>query len=419
MQRRQIIVFGTLFTAVVGVLALVYFAFLRPGYAVLYEDIREADAAQIVGELEKQGIPYRLADDGHRVLVPEDEVDRARVTIAGSGIAMGGVVGFELFNDADMGLTEFAEKVNYQRALQGELARTIMMMDGISFARVHLSLPERSLFRTARTGPKAAVTIQAVRGRPLQARQVEGIQRLIASTVAELSARDVAVLDDKGDLISPSVPTGEPGAMLDERGALEAYFRARAQSAAEKLLPGVPFAIRVAAQGWAPGAGIANSGNGEESGESGESGDGSEKGQAGERNFSLRAALRTEADLNEDNRSLLRSAIGAALALDPAKGDVLRFETGPLDMAGDAQWDSAPAPSGALRPDSPALPVPSRTAGGNPVLAAAASGWFLLLLAGLALGIVILLRRRPKMDDSEQATFADLLATQLEGAGNG
>ncbi len=154
MERRQLILFGALFALVVAVLAGTYFAFLRPGYAVLYENIREADAAEIIAVLDKQGIDYRLEDDGHRVLVPDDEVGRARVLVAGSGVAMGGVVGFELFNDTDMGLTEFAQKVNYQRALQGELARTIMGMDGIVFARVHLSLPERTLFRAEQAGPR-------------------------------------------------------------------------------------------------------------------------------------------------------------------------------------------------------------------------------------------------------------------------
>ena len=120
MQRRQIILVAALFTAVVGLLAILYAVFLRPSYSVLYEGLREADAAQIVTELEKQGIPYRLADSGRRILVPEGDADKARVVIAGSGITTGGVVGFELFNEADMGLTEFAEKVNYQRALQGE-----------------------------------------------------------------------------------------------------------------------------------------------------------------------------------------------------------------------------------------------------------------------------------------------------------
>src|SRR5690606_28469829 len=167
LERKQLIVFAGLFSAVVILLSLGYFLFLKPDFGVLYEDIRETDAAAIVAELEAEGIEYRVADNGHRVLVPREDIDQARVLVAGSGIAMGGVVGFELFNDSDMGLTEFAQKVNYQRALQGELARTIMMMDAVEFARVHLSIPERSLFRADASEPKAAVTVERQRGRRL------------------------------------------------------------------------------------------------------------------------------------------------------------------------------------------------------------------------------------------------------------
>ncbi|OCC22938.1 flagellar M-ring protein FliF [Croceicoccus estronivorus] len=403
MERRQIFIFGAIFAGVVGVLTIVYFAFLRPGYATLYEDVREADAAQIVDELEKQGIPYRLAEDGHRVLVPEDEIGQARIAVAGSGIAMGGVVGFELFNEADMGLTEFAEKVNYQRALQGELARTIMMMEGVGFARVHLSLPERSLFRADRTSPKAAVTIQTPAGQPLDQAQVEGIQRLIASTVTGLSVHDVAILNDKGDLISTSVTENDPDTAMDEQGALEAYFRARARRAAEELLPGIPFELRVSAQGWAPDTTAINPGS---------DGD-TDASQARERNLNLRLALRTESDLNEENRALLRSAIGAAIALDPARGDVLRFETGPLGIAGNAQWASHTSAA------VPGSPMPStvhhKTAGRYPVT----SGWLLLLLIVAGGGGALLLRRRSRMGSAEQTAFAELLSAQLEGSRHG
>src|SRR5881394_1772705 len=94
-----------------------------------YQNIRESDASAIVTELDRAGIPYDLANEGHDILVPEDQAAAARVLIAGSDVAMGGSVGFELFNDSDMGLTEFAQKINFQRAMQGELARTIMGME--------------------------------------------------------------------------------------------------------------------------------------------------------------------------------------------------------------------------------------------------------------------------------------------------
>src|SRR5690606_7720229 len=193
----------------------------------------------------------RVADNGHRVLVPREDIDRARVLVAGSGIAMGGVVGFELFNDSDMGLTEFAQKVNYQRALQGELARTIMMMDGVEFARVHLSIPERSLFRADANEPKAAVTVERQIGRRLGQERVRGIQRLVASAVTGLEAREVAILDEPGQLLNAASETGGRVDTLDERSALEQYFRARAETAANAMLEGIPLEVRVNAIGGA------------------------------------------------------------------------------------------------------------------------------------------------------------------------
>lgn len=427
MQRRQIILFAALFTLVVSILVLAYWAFLRPSYTVLYEDLREADAAAIVTELDKQGIAYRLGDNGHQIFVPESDADKARVVIAGSGIAMGGVVGFELFNEADMGLTEFAEKVNYQRALQGEFARTIMMMDGVTFARVHLSLPERTLFRAAKASPRAAVTIQMLAGRTLDAPQVEGIQHLVASAIADLPAQDVTVLDNRGDLVSPLAPAMEPGGAADERKALEAYFQARGYTAAARFLPGLPFELRVLAQGddlyppptapaplpapplpaTAPPSPIFTAAP-------------RAADPAQGRNVSLRVALRTEADLNEENRTLLRQALTDALGLTPERGDVLRFETGPLGITGQAQWgDGSDSGGNSGRfPSGTAISEEARGAAVSPTSSVPfmQRDWVIggLILIGLAaLGMILLRRRKARMDDAEQEAFADLLSGHL------
>lgn len=427
MQRRQFLLFGGIFAGLITLLAVGYFAFLRPGYALLYQDLREADAAAIVAQLDKDGIPYRLADGGHSVLVPENEADRARVAIAGSGVATGGVVGFELFNESDMGLTEFAQKVNYQRALQGELARTIMTMEGISFARVHLSLPERGLFRADRTAPKAAVTIETRGGERLGMEQVTGIQRLLASAVGGLAAQDVAVLDARGDLISP-VPADTQSGALDERSALEAYFRARAQAAAENILPGLPFELRVTAIGS----------DGEEATMSApevtppspipaEAGPKDADAKAApavkpaKRNFRLRLALRTESDLNEENRRLLREAIGQAVALDSGNGDLLRFETGPLGLTDGQDWTGAGRQDGwtadrAVQPATPARHAPIAD-----VLPGLSPGWLIALATLVGAGVVWLRRGRSRMSAEDQQSFARLLDDSLAqdgGAGH-
>lgn len=394
MERRQILLIGGIFAGVLAVLALAWFAFLRPGYGALYEDLREADATEIVAVLEKQGIEYRLEDGGHRLLVPEAEIGRARVLVAGSGVATGGTVGFELFNESDMGLTEFAQKVNYQRALQGELARTIMGMDGIAFARVHLSLPERSLFRANQTGPKGAVTLQTAGNATLDPARVTGIQQLVSSAVPDLAAREVAVLDHRGRLLSPlPVDDADAHGQLDERSALEEYYRARIRGVTEKLIPGVPFDVRVLA--------VPSSG--------GET--------PNTRNFSLRIALRTEMELGAEDHDMLQSAIYETVGLEPANGDVLRFETGPL---GDLATPS-PAALGSAPPEQPALSpivVPDQMMVSNWL----GGSWFWALLAVPIVLLLIALRRRSRLSPEEQQSFADLLGERIamaEGASHG
>lgn len=397
MERRQFFLIGGIFTGVLAVLAIVWFAFLRPGYGILYEDLREADAAEIVGVLDKQGIEYRLEDDGRRLLVPEEEVGRARVLVAGSGVAMGGTVGFELFNEADMGLTEFAQKVNFQRALQGELARTIMGMEGIDFARVHLSLPERTLFRANQTGPKGAVTLQTQGNAALDPARVTGIQQLVASAVPDLPAREVAVLDHRGRLLSalPVEGAALPGE-LDERSALEEYYRARVRGVAEKLIPGVPFDVRVLA---VPAEEVAAS----------PSSAPVQPPSSTSRNFRLRIAVRTEMELGAEDREMLQSAIADAAGLEPKNGDILRFEAGPLEDLATQNPVTVPTAAAEQPPLAPIAAPEPFTIGSS----LAGSTWFWTLLAIPAVLLLIALRRRSRLSPEEQQSFAELLGEKI------
>jgi flagellar M-ring protein FliF len=403
MERKQLYVFSGIFAVVVVLLASAWFIFLRPGFAVLYEDIREADAAEIVAELDKQSIEYRLEDNGHRVLVPENEVERARVLVAGSGVAMGGVVGFELFNETDMGLTEFAQKVNYQRALQGELARTIMMMDGISFARVHLSLPERTLFNADQQSPRAAVTIETESRRPLTADRVTGIQELVASAVPDLSAGNVALLDERGRLLSTGLTLVQDD-QLNEQQALEEYYRARVRSVADGLLPGLKFDVRVLAVAGEPAPQPAPAPLPATAA--------AQAAPPSERNFSLRIALRTENELNPEDRQLLQEAIAQAAGLDQHRGDTLRFETGPLE---EQLRQASPVPAAS----QPAYAPPLSTAGAGGsfdeglLATLVASSWFWIGLALVGLLVALGLRGRARMSREEQQSFADLLSENL------
>jgi flagellar M-ring protein FliF len=178
--------------------ALAAWLVLRPSYEVLFRDLKRQDAVALTAELEKEKIPFRYDETRAAILVPRDDARATRLKLMSRDLRLQGGVGLELFNNSDLGLTEFAQKVNYQRALQGELARTIMALDEIELARVHLTLPESSIFRRDNVTPKASVALFMRDGQKLSASSIRGIQRLVAASVPELSPADVSVLDATG-----------------------------------------------------------------------------------------------------------------------------------------------------------------------------------------------------------------------------
>src|SRR5262249_15568170 len=161
--------------------------------------------------------------------------DATRLDVMTEDLPLKGTVGFELFNKSDMGLTDFAQKINYQRALQGELERTIMTLDGVDSARVHLSLGEDRIFRDDRVPPKASVTIRMAKGRALSESQAQGVRRLVAAAVPNLDGANVVILDEEGRVVSAAPPVGA-NAQTDspageERHAIAQYYEARIRQA--------------------------------------------------------------------------------------------------------------------------------------------------------------------------------------------
>ena len=183
----------------------------RADYQVLFADVATADAAAMTAELDKLKTPYQLADNGTTILVPKDLVYKTRLKLMGNELPLHGAVGFEVFNNADFGMTEFVQKVNYQRAIQGELTRTILAIDGVQAARVHLAIPEQGLFKKALTRPKASVTLTMKKEATLSPEQVAGIQRLVAASVADIGAADVTVLNQHGVALTRPVVADASG----------------------------------------------------------------------------------------------------------------------------------------------------------------------------------------------------------------
>ncbi|MCX7274072.1 MAG: flagellar basal-body MS-ring/collar protein FliF [Burkholderiales bacterium] len=198
------------------ILAIVaYFAMsvLRVDYQTLFADLDPQDAASMVAELDKLHVPYRLNAEGTAIQVDSAQVHALRLKLMGKSSAMRGGVGFEIFNNTDFGMTEFAQKINYQRALQGELTRTIQSLDEVKTARVHLVLPESGLFKKNGQKPKASITLAMKDGRSLPPEQVLGIQRLVAAAVPEIEPGAVTIADHQGVTLTRAVgPDGDEAA---------------------------------------------------------------------------------------------------------------------------------------------------------------------------------------------------------------
>jgi len=375
-----------LFAAIFVALAVGYFLFLRPAYEPLFTGMRPSDASGVVERLDAEKVPHRLSAGGTAVLVPADQLDRARVMIAGSDIPTKGAVGFELFNKSDMGLTDFAQKINYQRALQGELERTITMTEGVERARVHLAMPERSLFRTDRTAPKAALEIAPVPGRTLDEAKVAGLQRLVAFAVPDLSPADVVVLDGEGRVLTGTATSADilsPEA--EQRQAVERYYRARVRAVLVETAPDLRADVKVLAEG----AGIAAAPAGDEA-------------APARRDFRLRVVVRTPAPIAAEEAEALRAAIVPAIALDVQGGDVLAFQVAPASMT--VERPASASASASL-------------AAIDPTKAASEWGWWVAaagILALIGVALAALTRRRGlRLDASERRAFVERLHATL------
>lgn len=193
---------AAMFVGVLVFAAVAVFWLWRTDYQVLFTELDTRDGAAIVEELRRMKVPYKLVDGGTTILVEEGAVHETRLQLMGRGVALNGGVGFEIFDNKDIGMTEYTQRINYQRALQGELARTIVALNQVKQARVHLVVPEHSLFKRQAVKPKASVTLLLKPGKQLDNDQIVGIQRLVAASVPGLEAGAVMVLDQRGVTLS-------------------------------------------------------------------------------------------------------------------------------------------------------------------------------------------------------------------------
>lgn len=173
-----------------------------PDYRLLYSNLSDRDGGAIIESLQQMNIPYKFAEGGGALLIASSQVHEARLKLASQGLPKGGNVGFELMENQKFGVTQFAEQVNYQRALEGELARSVQSIGAVAAARVHLAIPKPSVFVREQQKPSASVVLNLQGGRMLDSAQVSAIVHLISSSVTELSAKNVTVVDQNGTLLS-------------------------------------------------------------------------------------------------------------------------------------------------------------------------------------------------------------------------
>jgi flagellar M-ring protein FliF len=179
----------------------------QPDYRVLFANLNDKDGGAIVAQLSQMNVPYKHADGGGAILIPADRVHDVRLRLATQGLPKGSVAGFELMESSKFGMTQFQERLNFQRGLEGELTRSIQALSSVQSARVHLALPNQNGFFREQQKPSASVLVSLHPGRILDRAQLAGIVHLVASSVPELAPSAVSVLDDTGKLLSQSPDT--------------------------------------------------------------------------------------------------------------------------------------------------------------------------------------------------------------------
>ncbi len=237
--RKALLGFGL--AALVGIALAMSMWSSQGDYKVLYANLSDKDGGAILAQLSQMNVPYKHAEGGSAILVPADKVHDARLKLASAGLPKGGVVGFELMDNAKFGQTQFQERLTFQRGLEGELTRSIGGLAAVQSARVHLALPNQNGFFREQQKPSASVLLTLHPGRTLDRAQIAGIVHLVSSSVPELAPKAVSVLDASGALLSGSAEVeaaanGLDAQQLQYRQQIEANYSRRVVDILEPVL---------------------------------------------------------------------------------------------------------------------------------------------------------------------------------------
>lgn len=247
---KRMLIAGIVFLAAIAFASLIFVA-NRTDYRPLFTNLTSEDAGEIIKKLKDAKTPYQITPDGKGVMVPSDKVYELRLSLASEGLPQGGGVGFEIFDRKNFGMTEFVQKLNYQRALQGELTRTISQLAGVEQARVHLVIPEKSLFKESEKPATASIVLKMKSNRSLKDSEVQGVVHLVSSSIEGMDPEHVTILDSRGKILSKggsSDPTARmTSAMQETQRNYEKNLEDRLQTLLDPIVGGGKSVARVSA----------------------------------------------------------------------------------------------------------------------------------------------------------------------------
>ena len=248
---KRMIIAGVAFLSVAAFAMLIVVA-NRTDYRPLFTNLTAEDAGEIVKKMKDAKTPYQITADGKGIMVPADKVHELRLSLASEGLPQGGGVGFEIFDRKNFGMTEFVQKLNYQRALQGELSRTISQLNGVEQARIHLVIPEKTLFKENEKPATASVVLKMKSSHTLRENEIQGVVHLVSSSIEGMNPEHVTVLDSRGKILSKGNGTSDAStkattAMQETQRGYEKNVEERIQSLLDRIVGGGKSVARVTA----------------------------------------------------------------------------------------------------------------------------------------------------------------------------
>ena len=250
---QKTIIVGGAIGVIAGIIMLLSMSASNKEMSVLFSNVDNAEAGKIVAKLKEMKIDYKVTDNGQTILVDKTKVYETRMDLAGQGLPESGTVGFELFDKTNLGMSEFVQKLNYRRALEGELSKTIQSMEQVKKARVHIVIPEKTLFEKDQKVPTASVTLHMKNEKSMQKVDIDGIQNLIASSIEGMSPGDVTIVDNRAKILSvkpndKKSAAGKTEFQMEQKIKAEEYISQKVQSLLDGVLGQGNSEVRVSAE---------------------------------------------------------------------------------------------------------------------------------------------------------------------------